>query len=686
MHIKNKNIIIYAFWMLVIFSIFGIINIFLHMPNYFQIQNLNSILEPIAINVEFENKIKTNDMLVCYNDYCRGLFSDNFYNVYHDKFNFDDDNFYSSKISKIYIAYPIEYKKLNENISDIFLYIGVRAFHYNKKDIKKFNTYDFSIKIQNSDVTKNLAALELPKISNYKGILNHITVLFLSLFSNWLLFIIPYFWLFIAFLIYIFNKDIFKFNFDYIKKYKYLIILLIIFLGAILRINNISYSPLWLDEVYTKTVAISSFKSVFQDAGNPPLFFFLEYVFGKIFTDSDLVLRILPCVFGIASISVIYLLFKNISEKAAIFVSFLFAVNSINIYYSQEARAYSLCMLLVLLSVYFLFKYLKNPNDKNLFFYIINTIFALNTNYYLVLFSVSNLIWGIVDLFQNKNKILKFLLANIFAILTFIPYLLISFKTAVNETFNKWIPVLSSETFIQMMNEYFLNKYLFMVFCLVLIFNLFFCYIPKFKFINKEKENLLIYLTYSIVLILILASLISVFIKPILHVRVLLSLYSLFFLIEAILILSVFDCFKFNFSLKILKNFYSVILIFILFSVTTPLALRDKLNIDNYMSFIEQDADKFYSQGYEINALIPDYIKYLDNYPNVKNKKYIKWHKLYPNQEKIEIGINPAKYSKKTNKVIIYANSIGMEFNSSYFNPKIYTIKTNTIPNIRYKM
>ncbi len=665
---KNKAVVICSFWALIIFAIYSIFNI-LHTYSYrFTIKNLNQTLKPISINLIPIQRFDE-DIFVCFNSYCRSFDKDNFNNIYSYKFDDNDQAFYKTKVKNIFILYPREFKNFNKNIETIWLNVGNNDYYYNQKDIFKFTRKDLKMALDKDQTEQVYSAIKLPIVNNYKGFLNHLSVLFLSLFYNWNFFIIPYFWLFVAYLIYFFNKD--KFNFRFSSKFVYCALGGIILISIFLRIVNISYYPLWTDEVYTKAIAIENLKSCFSDPGNPPLFFVLEYLISKFAPLTNFNLRILPCCLGVLFVIFSYLLFKNLSKKQALFVAFLACVNSINIYHSQEARGYSLSMFLSVFAIYLLFNYLKKTNFINLFLYGIVTILLVNTNYYLVLFALTNFIWGIFSLIDDKKwkEIIKFTTINFLSALTFAPYFLISSSNALSSGFNGWIGELSKETFLYTINAYFINKYVFITLCFVLLANLIYCFATK----TSNRKNLFMYLVYTLTFILILASAISIFVKPIIHKRVLLSLYGIFFIMEAFVIIGAFHLKK----LKPLSIIYSIILTFVYFSITTPMPLREICNLNDFINLIKNDAPR-YAQEYEIHAITCDNKDYLRAYPEVLELDYIKWHFIDTNNGNHLEEIKKSDYVEGNKKAIIYFNSIGVDTERiGFLDPRVFVFRSN---------
>ena len=682
---KRKNKIIKtAFWILIIFSLYSIISIFLKYPYKFQIKGFNTPLNPITINLELKKKYNKN-IFACFNDYCLNFENNGITNIYSIKFNNSIVGFSDSKIKNIYIAYPDDIKDFEDNIVNLNLYTGQNTSFYNKNDILKFKKKHFEMETDNKK--EDYQAYKINFSGNYKGYIKHIHNLFLSLFYNWQIFIIPYFWLFIAYLIYNFKKEIFHFKLP--KNTPYYALGSIIILGILLRLIGLTEYPLWLDEIYTKTVAIKNLVSTFNDAGNPPMFFILEYFISKIFGSSDLVLRILPFIFSILIIPMTFMLLKNNNKNSlntALFGAFFASINTIFIYHSQEARCYSMAMFLSITIIYFLFEYLKNLKLKNLILYTVFSIMAINTHYILTIFVFGNFLWGIFDLLKEKKECLKFFLLNILIGLSFLPYLIHIYKISFNQGFNSWIDELSKNTFLYTINEYFINKYIFLILSVILFIMLIMSFLPD-KWLSKinikkdkDKENLFIYLIYSIAFILIVSSAISIYIKPILHKRILLAGYGLLFILEVVSISTIFHFIKENKICRVFQGFYSIILFAICLSMTHPMPLREMYRLDDFMEFIQNDI-KNYPSNYEIHAITNDRADYLDYFPKLKNNKRINWHYVDTNSMKYLKKISKKDYIKgKFGVVYLHNMSADIEF-MSLINPNMTVYKTNTINN-----
>lgn len=197
-------------------------------------------------------------------------------------------------------------------------------------------------------------------------------------------------------------------------------------LGTILRFVNLDLKPLWLDEVITalftlgksyndvplnEVFSLAKLPEIFTYNGaiscpqiaqnlanqstHPPLFFCLMHSWlGNIGTDySGLLwqLRSLPALFGVSAIAAIYFLNKiAFSRQAGLIASAFMAVSPFGIYLSQEARHYTLPVLIITLSLIGLIQIQQDISQKKWrpivwFFWVIINAIGLYVHYFFIL-------------------------------------------------------------------------------------------------------------------------------------------------------------------------------------------------------------------------------------------------------------------------------------------------------------
>lgn len=139
--------------------------------------------------------------------------------------------------------------------------------------------------------------------------------------------------------------------------------------AAGLRLYGLGSQSLWYDEWLT-TVAVEGslgdlVRHVADREGITPTYFLLTWGWVRVVGDGDLALRLLPALAGIATVPVAYYaaLAFDLSRRVARLAALLVAVNPLLVWYSQEARPYSLLALAAGLSL-LTFARARPPNTR----------------------------------------------------------------------------------------------------------------------------------------------------------------------------------------------------------------------------------------------------------------------------------------------------------------------------------
>ena len=134
-------------------------------------------------------------------------------------------------------------------------------------------------------------------------------------------------------------------------------LLLILATAAYLRINHLGSASLWHDEAATTWFASLSLAELFSTLRfeqNPPLFYLLAKVWLP-WSKSEVWLRLLPLIFGLASVAVAFWAAREIwrSKAAGLMAAVLVALSTDQILISQTFRGYSLLFLLTMATIFF---------------------------------------------------------------------------------------------------------------------------------------------------------------------------------------------------------------------------------------------------------------------------------------------------------------------------------------------
>jgi mannosyltransferase len=124
--------------------------------------------------------------------------------------------------------------------------------------------------------------------------------------------------------------------------------------ALLLRLPGFTES-LWFDEIWSTRVILGSVASTVRMLSadlHPPVFNLLMFVWIRIFGDSEIAVRLLPLICGLATVVLTARLAIDYGwRSAAPVAALLMAISPAHIWYSQESRAYSFLMLLVVASV-----------------------------------------------------------------------------------------------------------------------------------------------------------------------------------------------------------------------------------------------------------------------------------------------------------------------------------------------
>ncbi|GAA5261361.1 glycosyltransferase family 39 protein [Methanocalculus sp. MC3] len=122
------------------------------------------------------------------------------------------------------------------------------------------------------------------------------------------------------------------------------------FMGLFLRFYQLGFNSIWLDEASTLVFSRKSIVDIWMltvgggGEFHPPLFYWMEHIM-LFFGDSEFILRLLPALFGALTIPLFYLAGRELIDKqTGIIASALIVISPFHIYYSQDARSYTMAL------------------------------------------------------------------------------------------------------------------------------------------------------------------------------------------------------------------------------------------------------------------------------------------------------------------------------------------------------
>ncbi|MEM8502138.1 MAG: glycosyltransferase family 39 protein [Cyanobacteria bacterium P01_D01_bin.1] len=239
----------------------------------------------------------------------------------------------------------------------------------------------------------------------------------------------------------------------------------LIALGIVFRISNLAQPVYWVDEVATSmrvsgytqaevteqvatglpisVAELQRFQSIRPSAeGTPanrpfanlmrvlaqspehaPLYFILARVWAEIFGGSVAAMRSLSVLFGLLGLPAMYGLGKTFTTKAtAKMATALLAISPFFVAYSQEARPYSLWILLLLLTTQLLWRSLQSNHWRWWLGYSVCLALALYTSLLTVLVVLGQ---GLAVLIWHRRQVGRYVIASAIALLTLLPWAIV---------------------------------------------------------------------------------------------------------------------------------------------------------------------------------------------------------------------------------------------------------------------
>jgi mannosyltransferase len=260
-----------------------------------------------------------------------------------------------------------------------------------------------------------------------------------------------------------------------------------VILNIIIKSLFLDATPFWYDEMISVKDTQLDFGHVKHESewdNNPPFYYYCLWVWHAIIPVSEFNTRFLGVLFISFAIGLTYLFAnKYFNNKIAIATAVLLSLSNFIFFYSQEARAYSLILLLSIISAFQFFKYLNNSTILNLIILSLVNFLIIYTHY------ISGLIVFVqylMILFFYRKKYLSFfgIQSLIIVGLILLRFTKKQFLNIVN--FNKkddfWLKPAKLEDLIHSFSELFYNNLTAIVFLAVLL-------VYAYLYFSKKSED-----------------------------------------------------------------------------------------------------------------------------------------------------------------------------------------------------
>jgi uncharacterized membrane protein len=254
------------------------------------------------------------------------------------------------------------------------------------------------------------------------------------------------------------------------------IILTLTIIGTFLRFYNLGYNSLWLDEASTLTFATMSIPGIWEATMggefNPPLFYWFEHMM-LFFGNNEFILRFVPAVLGVLTIPLIYVAGKEFFDRnVGIIAAAACAFSPFLIFYSQEARAYSMGLFFIVFALIFFLKALKTNEIIPWSLFAVFSALAFWTHFYTLVITGALFLYALAvklpDFRKDVASLRPFVLAGAVFTLVSLPLIVVTIqlfakRTASAPTFGIQGFEIITETFRQLSGFSEIVMYLFLI-------------------------------------------------------------------------------------------------------------------------------------------------------------------------------------------------------------------------------
>ncbi len=188
-------------------------------------------------------------------------------------------------------------------------------------------------------------------------------------------------------------------------------------LAAVLRLATLDLQSFWYDEAFTPVHVLhpslfATLRSVVHSENTPPLWYVLEWADSRLLGTGEVALRLPSALAGIVTVAVAWAIGAELEGPpapgpparggpapgprprcVAISCALLVAVNPLFVWYSQEARAYALFVLMAALAMLCFLRVEREPTRGRTALFALSGALALLTHYFAVFLLIGMALW-----------------------------------------------------------------------------------------------------------------------------------------------------------------------------------------------------------------------------------------------------------------------------------------------------
>ncbi len=219
------------------------------------------------------------------------------------------------------------------------------------------------------------------------------------------------------------------------NKFYFILILILCIFVRFWGLSDAELGADAIDQIYKSdnTDFISVINEVrISHQGSAPLDFIILHYWMKIAGKSNFAVQVPAAVFGIICVIFVFLTGRLLfSSETALWAMFIISLSPFHIYFSQEARFYSLACLMSMIILWAMVRVLKNDRMLNWIILFIVSVLGLYSHFFSAFILLIGWLWLCIKIFfisdkntgnKEKNILLKLTIVGILSFISFSPW------------------------------------------------------------------------------------------------------------------------------------------------------------------------------------------------------------------------------------------------------------------------
>lgn len=192
------------------------------------------------------------------------------------------------------------------------------------------------------------------------------------------------------------------------EKFSYFLVIVFVIISLAISFYTLTRQSIRLDEAQSLWVAAKTIPGILAYISmdvHVPLYELILHSWLQIFGINIIWARILSYIFFIASLPVLYFVSRQATSKTiALLTVMLYSLSPFIVWYSFEARMYTLFTLVTCISHYFFLKIIKTNGQRGEVGYFFSTLLGLFTHYFFTLLILSQIVYLFIWIQDKKSE------------------------------------------------------------------------------------------------------------------------------------------------------------------------------------------------------------------------------------------------------------------------------------------